>query len=157
MQNGHLIEASTLKISAFLKNLILGRGFGSVIRHHYLKNQPFSVGFFRLFPQCLRGFRAWPCERRPCEGGIFAPTDVSLFSVFSGGYVSVLEAISFAGAGCDALTAFPAAYTQDMHRGKSAQPGSLRVRAGCSASAHGAFFISLLAQCCCGHASFRYH
>ena len=34
MQNGHLIEASTLKISAFLKNLILGRGFGSVFRHH---------------------------------------------------------------------------------------------------------------------------
>ena len=30
MQNGHLIEASTLKISAFLKNLICGRGFGSV-------------------------------------------------------------------------------------------------------------------------------
>ena len=28
MQNGHLIEASTLKISAFLNNLILGRGFG---------------------------------------------------------------------------------------------------------------------------------
>ena len=42
MQNGHLIEASTLKISAFLKNLILGRGFGSVFHHHYLKNQPFS-------------------------------------------------------------------------------------------------------------------
>ena len=42
MQNGHLIEASTLKISAFLKNLILGLGFGSVIHHHYLKNQPFS-------------------------------------------------------------------------------------------------------------------
>lgn len=35
MQNGHLIEASTLKISAFLKNLILGRGFGSVFRHQY--------------------------------------------------------------------------------------------------------------------------
>ena len=33
MQNGHLIEASTLKISAFLNNLILGRGFGSVFRH----------------------------------------------------------------------------------------------------------------------------
>ena len=32
MQNGHLIEASTLKISAFLNNLILGRGFGSVFR-----------------------------------------------------------------------------------------------------------------------------
>lgn len=38
MQNDHLIEASTLKISAFLKNLILGRGFGSVIRHQHLKS-----------------------------------------------------------------------------------------------------------------------
>lgn len=33
MQTGHLIEASALKISAFLKNRILGRGFGSVFRH----------------------------------------------------------------------------------------------------------------------------
>ncbi len=42
MQNGHLIEASTLKISAFLNNLILGRGFGSVFRHHIqgLGNSP---------------------------------------------------------------------------------------------------------------------
>lgn len=36
MQNGHLIEASTLKISAFLKNLICGRGFGSVFRQDCL-------------------------------------------------------------------------------------------------------------------------
>src|SRR5690606_19469071 len=46
MQNGHLIEASTLKISAFLKNLILGRGFGSVIHHQVTKSQPLSVGIF---------------------------------------------------------------------------------------------------------------
>ena len=34
MQNGHLIEADALKNSAFLTNLICGRGFGSVFRHH---------------------------------------------------------------------------------------------------------------------------
>ena len=45
MQNGHLIEASTLKISAFLKNLICGRGFGSVFRHQFQKPELVS-GFF---------------------------------------------------------------------------------------------------------------
>jgi hypothetical protein len=59
--------------------------------------------FFCPFPQCWRGFRAWPCERHPCEVGVFAPTDASLFSVFSGGHASVLEAISFAGAGLEAV------------------------------------------------------
>ena len=59
--------------------------------------------FFCLFPQCWRGFRAWPRERPPCEGGVFAPADASLFSVFSGGHASVLEAISFAGAGLEAV------------------------------------------------------
>lgn len=56
MQNGHLIEASTLKISAFLKNLILGRGFGSVFRHHLpQKANRSAVGFFiahKLLRQC---------------------------------------------------------------------------------------------------------
>src|SRR5690554_3678199 len=42
--------------------------------------------FFCPFPQCWRGFRAWPRERRPCEVVFFAPTDASLFSVFSGGH-----------------------------------------------------------------------
>lgn len=59
--------------------------------------------FFCPFPQCWRGFRAWPRERPPCEGGVFAPADASLFSVFSGGHASVLEAISFAGAGLEAV------------------------------------------------------
>ena len=59
--------------------------------------------FFCAFPQCWRGFRAWPRERPPCEGGVFAPADASLFSVFSGGHASVLEAISFAGAGLEAV------------------------------------------------------
>jgi len=59
--------------------------------------------FFCPFPQCWRGFRAWPSERHPCEVGVFAPTDASLFSVFSGGHASVLEAISFAGAGLEAV------------------------------------------------------
>ena len=59
--------------------------------------------FFCPFPQFWRGFRAWPREGRPCEGGVFAPTDASLFSVFSGGHASVLEAISFAGAGLEAV------------------------------------------------------
>ena len=81
-----------------------GRGFNSRQLHHYLKNQPFSVGFFFVCsPQCWRGFRAWPRERRPCEVGVFAPADASLFSVFSGGHASVLEAISFAGAGLEAV------------------------------------------------------
>jgi len=40
------------------------------------------LGFFCPFPQCWRGFRAWPRERHPCEVGVFAPTDASLFSVF---------------------------------------------------------------------------
>ena len=69
MQNGHLIEASTLKISAFLKNLILGRGFGSVFRHQNSKNQPLSVGFFSSVPQCWRGFARLLLERHPRAGG----------------------------------------------------------------------------------------
>ena len=59
--------------------------------------------FFCPFPQCWRGFRAWPRERHPCEVGAFGPADASLFSVFSGGHASVLEAISFAGAGLEAV------------------------------------------------------
>jgi len=39
----------------------------------------------------------------PCEGGVFAPADASLFSVFSGGHASVLEATSFAGTGLEAV------------------------------------------------------
>lgn len=55
MQNGHLIEASTLKISAFLKNLICGRGFGSVFRHHNVKFQPlFGWDFFARSPVLAR-------------------------------------------------------------------------------------------------------
>lgn len=51
MQNGHLIQAGTLKISAFLKNLMLGRGFGSVFRHQYSKFQSLSGwGIFWFFP-----------------------------------------------------------------------------------------------------------
>ena len=59
--------------------------------------------FFCPFPQCWRGFRAWPRERHPSEVGVFAPTDASPFSVFSGGHASVLEVISFAGAGLEAV------------------------------------------------------
>lgn len=46
MQTGHLIEASALKISAFLKNRILGRGFGSVFRHQYPKANRSRLAFF---------------------------------------------------------------------------------------------------------------
>ena len=46
MQNGHLIEASTLKISAFLNNLILGRGFGSVFRHQIRRTDLLCPPFF---------------------------------------------------------------------------------------------------------------
>jgi len=59
--------------------------------------------FFVCSTQCWRGFRAWPRERHPCEGGVFAPADASLFSVFSGGHASVLEVTSFAGAGLEAV------------------------------------------------------
>lgn len=45
MQNGHWIEASTLKISALLKNLILGRGLGSVFRHQYPRARTISGPF----------------------------------------------------------------------------------------------------------------
>lgn len=48
MQNGRLMEASTLKISAFLKNLILGRGFGSVFRHQYSNPNHSRLGFFLM-------------------------------------------------------------------------------------------------------------
>lgn len=64
---------------------------------------PHRLGFFCPLLQCWCGFRAWPRERRPCEGGVFAPTNASLFSVFSGGHASVLEATSFAGAGLEAV------------------------------------------------------
>lgn len=74
MQNGHLIEASTLKISAFLKNLICGRGFGSVFRHQYPKSPIFSVGIF--------------FARSPSVGAVSGP-----------GLANVLEAISFVGEG----------------------------------------------------------
>lgn len=59
--------------------------------------------FFVCSPQCWRGFRAWPRERHPCEVGAFGPADASLFSAFSGGHASVLKAISFAGAGLEAV------------------------------------------------------
>ena len=41
-QKGHLIEVGVLKGGALIPVDIGGRGFGSVIHHHYLKNQPFS-------------------------------------------------------------------------------------------------------------------
>ena len=59
--------------------------------------------FFRPFPQCWRRFRAWPRERHPREVGVFASAYAYLFSVFSGGLASVLEATSFVGAGLEAV------------------------------------------------------
>ncbi len=59
--------------------------------------------FFARSSQCWRGFRAWPRERYPCEVGVFARADASLFSVFSGCHASVLEATSFAGAGLEVV------------------------------------------------------
>ena len=47
----------------------------------------------------MRGFRPWSRERHPCEVVVSAAAAASLFSVFSGGHASVLEATSFAGAG----------------------------------------------------------
>lgn len=79
---------------------IIGRFMVIFWRFYALQDR---LGFFCPFPQCWRGFRAWPRERHPCEVGVFAPTDASLFSVFSGGHASVLEAISFAGAGLEAV------------------------------------------------------
>ncbi len=35
MQNGHLVQVGTLKNNALLTDVICGRGFGSVFRHHY--------------------------------------------------------------------------------------------------------------------------
>jgi len=68
-----------------------------------LFKKPTGLGwfFFVCSPQCWRGFRALPRERQPCEVGVFAPAEASLFSVFSGGHASVLEATSFAGAGLE--------------------------------------------------------
>ena len=110
--------------------------------------------FFCPLPQCWRGFRAWPRERHPCKVGVFAPTDVSLFSVFSGGYASVLEAISFAGAGCDALTAAMSSTTSkcsinpDVFRprakavsGCAAIPADRSVRSWCYARPHPIYAI----------------
>jgi len=37
MQNGHLLQAGALKISALLKNVIHGRGFGSVFPTKFQK------------------------------------------------------------------------------------------------------------------------
>ena len=74
MQKGRLIEASTLKISALLKNLILGRGFSSVFHHQYPKSHPLSVGIF--------------FARSPSVGAVSGP-----------GLANVLEAISFVGEG----------------------------------------------------------
>jgi hypothetical protein len=59
--------------------------------------------FFARSRQCWRGFRAWPRERHIFKPSAFGPADASLFSVFSGGHASVLEAISFAGAGLEAV------------------------------------------------------
>ena len=104
MQNGHLIEASTLKISAFLKNLILGRGFGSVFRHHNVKSQPLSGwDFFCPFPQCWRGFGPWPLEHAPPEvaiPGTLFPVFLSLFSV---ALLSIQGPKSCVGAGLRAI------------------------------------------------------
>ncbi|HLU79878.1 MAG TPA: cupin domain-containing protein [Burkholderiaceae bacterium] len=48
MQNGHFIEVGILKISAFLKNVIHGRGFSSVFRHQDSKTNRFRLVFCRL-------------------------------------------------------------------------------------------------------------
>jgi hypothetical protein len=59
--------------------------------------------FFCPFPLCWRGLRPCPRERHPSNTCVFTLTDASLFSVFSVGHASVLEATSFAGAGLKAV------------------------------------------------------
>ena len=58
-QKGHLIEVGVLKGGALIPVDIGGRGFGSVIHHHYLKNQPFS----RPFPLLALGATRLPWWR----------------------------------------------------------------------------------------------
>src|SRR5690606_39624434 len=55
---------------------------------------PTLIGWdlFCLLPQRWRCSRAWSRERHPCEVGVSATADASLFSVFPGGHASVLEA-----------------------------------------------------------------
>ena len=57
-RNARFVQAGTYSGSAFVSGSDDGRRFGSVFRHHYSKNQPFSVGFFRPFPPVLARFRA---------------------------------------------------------------------------------------------------
>ena len=59
-QKGHLIEVGVLKGGALIPVDIGGRGFGSVIHHHYLKNQPFS----RPFPLLALGATRSPPSLR---------------------------------------------------------------------------------------------
>ena len=59
-QKGHLIEVGVLKGGALIPVDIGGRGFGSVIHHHYLKNQPFS----RPFPLLALGATRLPPSLR---------------------------------------------------------------------------------------------
>lgn len=66
-QNGHLVRAGTLKNSALLTNLICGRGFGSLFRHHLqgLGNSPgpFLFAFPQGSAEMCCGLRGAPCAR----------------------------------------------------------------------------------------------
>jgi len=82
-RNAPFVQVGTYNGHALVSGSDDGRGFGSVFHHQYLENQPFSVGFlFACFPQCWRGFRAWPRERHPLQPAVLTPSWDSLFSVF---------------------------------------------------------------------------
>lgn len=81
-----------------------GRGFNSPRFHHNVKSQPLSGwDFFACSPSVGADSGHGARERHPWEVGIFTPAAASLFTVFSGGHASVLEATSFAGAGLEAV------------------------------------------------------
>ena len=101
-KNGDQRRIIAERCSSELIAAVIGR-VASPQHHQYPQSQPLSGwDFFLPVPQCWRGFRAWPRERRPCGGGVFAPAADSLCSAFSGGHAtSVREATSFAGAGLE--------------------------------------------------------
>lgn len=92
MQNGHLIEAGALKHNALLKNLISGRGFGSVLHHQVIEPQPVSGwDYFCLKRQYRHRFPAWPRERWVCLRPRFCPLPPLCSRFFSTRLASVRE------------------------------------------------------------------
>ena len=84
-----------------------GRGFSCVFRHHLLKNQPLSVGFFSpASPSVGTGSGAWPLELAHPQVAIFGVDSAVFCSLFSVALLNIQGQMSCIGAGLRAIGLF---------------------------------------------------